>query len=93
MSTYTLFFPGLSFPLHKIASFPARLCLQHGQLLPLAGPEGRSQALIETQPRLSTSCASDEEEEQNVSSIYNSIYNATYKLHLQLVLNSSTRLL
>lgn len=89
MSTYTLFFPGLSFPLHKIASFPARLCLQHGQLLPLAGPEGRSQALIDTQPRLSTSCASDEEEEQNVSSIYN----ATYKLHLQLVLNSSTRLL
>lgn len=88
MSTYTLFFPGLFFPLHKIASFPARLCLQHGQLLPLAGPEGRSQALIETQPRLSTSCMSYEEE-QNVSSIYND----TYKLHLQLVLNSSTRLL
>lgn len=48
MSTYMLFFPGLSFPHHKIASFPARLCLQHGQPLPLAGPEGGSQALRDT---------------------------------------------
>jgi len=70
MSTYMLFFPELSFPNHKIALFPARLCLQHGQLLPLAGPEGGSPALTETQPGLDTSWVFEGGEEQNISSIY-----------------------
>lgn len=61
-------FPGLPFPHHRVLS-PSRLCLQQGQSL-LAGAEGKSQALTETQPGLSTSWVLEEGEE--LSAVFNS---------------------